>query len=146
MEDILMLEGQPSVEKPEQERDSPFGECIRNLRTRMGMSQQNLADRLDLNRATINRIEKGTTLPSPKLLDRMGTFAKEAAAEIQEEAERLPQLRAGLLSGADMAQVIQEIEQDAVEGDKDQDADNTLILLALGLGALYLWAKNNNKS
>jgi len=148
MEDVLMLEGQPSEQEQEQgkqERDSPYGECIRNLRQRMGLTQQGLADRLNLHRVTISRLEKGETLPLPALLDRMGALAKEAAAEIKRESERLPQLKVGLLSGFELAQAVQEMERDANEGDENQDADegdnNMLVLMGLGLVALFLLGK-----
>jgi transcriptional regulator with XRE-family HTH domain len=41
-----------------------FGRRVRVLRTNLGMSQQMLADHIDINRVNLSRIENGKTMPS----------------------------------------------------------------------------------
>lgn len=55
-----------------------FGENIRKYRTEKGLSQQNLADLINKNRATICRFENGTLLPNAKeisiICDELGIY------------------------------------------------------------------------
>ena len=51
-----------------------IGRRVRDLRATMGLTQAQVAERADLTRATINRIEQGRTIPG------IGTLARVAEA------------------------------------------------------------------
>ena len=48
-----------------------FAKTLRNLRARKGLSQQDLADRMYINRSTVARWESGTRMPDVMMISRL---------------------------------------------------------------------------
>ncbi len=53
-----------------------LGNCIYELRTKKGLTQQELAEAVDVTRATILALEKGSYNPSLELAFRLSKFFK----------------------------------------------------------------------
>lgn len=64
-----------------------FGERIRRIREEEGITQQTLAERLGVNRSTVNRLEKGTTRITLERLSRvLDALGYEASLSIQKRS------------------------------------------------------------
>ena len=68
-------------EKPPEGKTRPFGARFRELRSRLGLTQEQIARRLGVTTATYNRYEKGHRDPSASLLQRMAGLAPGVNAE-----------------------------------------------------------------
>ena len=53
-----------------------FGECVKNIRQQLNLSQQALADRLGVSFSTINRWENGRHKPSRMAINTVDAFCK----------------------------------------------------------------------
>lgn len=73
---------QPVVAKTRLRRSFPAPEVRRHLRRRAGLSQQDLAAALGVNRATIARYELGERLPRGELFVRYARLLDVLAAEL----------------------------------------------------------------
>ena len=61
---------------------------VRDLRTSLGLSQQDLGQALDVSRQTINAIETGKYLPSLPLALSIGRFFSKKVEEVFHDDER----------------------------------------------------------
>lgn len=64
---------------------------IRRYRIRKGLTQQQLADQLEVDRATLGRLESATTRRRPgwQLARKIATLTKKTPGQILDEYERL---------------------------------------------------------
>lgn len=53
-----------------------IGDRIKDLRLSLGLSRQEIADKLDVSQSTINMIERNERQPSIELLDKLADFFK----------------------------------------------------------------------
>jgi transcriptional regulator with XRE-family HTH domain len=62
-----------------------FGKRLRTLRKNMGLTQQNLADRIDVSRIYIQALESNRRMPSMKLLHRMTEALQVTISDLVED-------------------------------------------------------------
>lgn len=55
-------------------KNNKFGKALAALRIKQKISQEELADRLDLHRTYISQIERGLKSPSLRVLDRIADY------------------------------------------------------------------------
>ncbi|MBI5525284.1 MAG: N-6 DNA methylase [Deltaproteobacteria bacterium] len=87
------------------EAGGDFCELVRELRTRLGLSQEKLAARLGVSFPTINRWERGRTRPDARALRDVGRFVQSLGKEYKDLQERFSSgngaAKPGFFSSAD---------------------------------------------
>lgn len=68
--------------------DIAFGELLRRLRTERGLSQQQLAEQMHMDRSSIARWETGARLPDISLISRLSDCLNADIAELMRAAEQ----------------------------------------------------------
>ena len=76
-----------------------FGLKVRTLRKQQGLTQEQLAQRMDRSVDSISQLERGINLPSFETLDRLSTALRTPIKEFFEEADEDPK-RAELITTA----------------------------------------------
>lgn len=66
-----------------------FGLAVRQLRHARGWSQENLAERADLNRSYIGEVERATVIASLVTLDKLADALGITTVELLEHCERI---------------------------------------------------------
>jgi len=65
-----------------------FGAAVRRLRTRLGVSQEEFAGRVDIHRTYIGGIERGERNPTLTMIKRIAAALNVSAAQLLREAEK----------------------------------------------------------
>ncbi|HEV7242361.1 MAG TPA: helix-turn-helix transcriptional regulator [Thermoanaerobaculia bacterium] len=65
-----------------------FGTAVRRLRTRLGISQEEFADRVEIHRTYIGGIERGERNPTLTMITRIAVALNVSAAHLLREAEK----------------------------------------------------------
>lgn len=65
-----------------------FGETVRELRQKLGISQEDLADRAGLHRTYISLLERGLRNPSLTVISQVAAALKTAASQLVAAADR----------------------------------------------------------
>jgi len=120
-------------------------ERLRNLRKHFGLSQQQFAEQLDLSRAAVARLERGETLLSPLLFERVSKLVTKAQEDFSQEAKRFDNWKDGIQSGFSAAEKVLEVEIEDTEEDSNEDGSglDALALAAIGLG-IYIFASRKS--
>ena len=75
-----------------------FGYAVKVRREGLGLTQEDLAERLDVATKTISRFERGATLPSLVTLQRLGQMLKAPVAELLAESSQAADDQAGVIA------------------------------------------------
>lgn len=127
---------------------------LRNLRKHFGQSQQQFAEQLNLSRAAVARLERGETVLSPLLFERVSKLVAEAQEDFTQEAKRFDTWKDGIQFGFTTAEKVLEVEienneednEEGTEEDSNEDSNedgngiDPIALAAIGLG-IYLFAR-----
>jgi transcriptional regulator with XRE-family HTH domain len=70
-----------------------FGTAVRQLRDRQGWSQEDLAERADLNRSYVGELERGKAIPSLLTLEKIAGALGISTTSLLTHAERIAQTR-----------------------------------------------------
>lgn len=78
-----------SVEGPDEERlRLAFGDAVRAARTKLGLSQEALAEACEKHRTYVSLIERGSSSPTLTTIARIATALELSASELVGRAER----------------------------------------------------------
>lgn len=66
-----------------------FGAAIRLLRENSGISQENLAERADLDRTYVSGVERGVRNPTLRIIEKLANALGVSNAKLFEEAARI---------------------------------------------------------
>ena len=130
---------------------------LRNLRKHFGQSQHQFAKQLNLSRAAVARLERGETLLSPLLCERVSELVAKAQEDFSQEAKRFDIWKDGIQFGFTTAEKVLEVEiedteednEEGTEEDSNEDSNedgsgiDPIALAAIGLG-IYLFARTKS--
>ena len=80
-----------------------FGQVVRRLRESRQWSQENLAEKADLNRSYVGEVERGKVIPSLNTMDKLATALEISLPELLRECEQVRQ--ANTIQGINLASI-----------------------------------------